>query len=377
MFLKHFRHEVTNLHNILDNEDDNGDNRVRDIIITRSLENDESKLLIDVDAVLRACKEEVWSISNENNDASQCPICLENLEVNARIFRLPCDHVFHRECIIPWIEGHHERCPVCRAQILTTNESLHHQSFVEEPINDMVNLPLTHDIPIITPTTPSSSSTRDFINSISDQNIYPQTTYVLDAHRHPHHLHHMTYDVPVIPSPQGTRVHNVLVTPSPQGIRVHNVPMIPSPQSIHVHDVLVTPGPPSRYAHDVSVFPNTLDRQIYDVPITPNTLGSHVHDFPSFRRDVIMRPNDRGSNLPILFPHSSNYTLNQNREDGSMTSNHPRLTYNHGRNRPTFFQNFSNHMPNVNTRDSSTTSNDILITMVNLETLFQKLHLMR
>jgi len=41
----------------------------------------------------------------------QCSICLGG---NAPNTRLPCQHVFCRSCIVPWVNTHHD-CPMCRA----------------------------------------------------------------------------------------------------------------------------------------------------------------------------------------------------------------------------------------------------------------------
>ena len=40
-----------------------------------------------------------------------CPICSEDYSVGEHVCKLPCEHIFHRSCVIPWIEMK-RTCPV-------------------------------------------------------------------------------------------------------------------------------------------------------------------------------------------------------------------------------------------------------------------------
>ncbi|CAE7311060.1 SDIR1 [Symbiodinium sp. CCMP2592] len=50
---------------------------------------------------------------------AQCMICLENMEVGAKIRTLPCMHVFHRKCIDRWLcePGRKPRCPIDQVEV--------------------------------------------------------------------------------------------------------------------------------------------------------------------------------------------------------------------------------------------------------------------
>merc|ERR1712168_525503 len=43
----------------------------------------------------------------------QCSVCMEDYKVDETVHKLPCDHLFHENCIVPWLELH-DTCPVCR-----------------------------------------------------------------------------------------------------------------------------------------------------------------------------------------------------------------------------------------------------------------------
>jgi Zn finger protein HypA/HybF involved in hydrogenase expression len=45
-----------------------------------------------------------------------CPVCSEEFSVGVTVLKLPCTHVFHRECVFPWLEQR-QNCPICRAEL--------------------------------------------------------------------------------------------------------------------------------------------------------------------------------------------------------------------------------------------------------------------
>jgi len=52
----------------------------------------------------------------EDDDEEKCAICLDDFEPNQLFIRTPCNHMFHEECIVPWVKSHGQ-CPVCRFAI--------------------------------------------------------------------------------------------------------------------------------------------------------------------------------------------------------------------------------------------------------------------
>lgn len=60
------------------------------------------------------------SITQEHlgTDASQCAICKDEFESCLEVKQMPCKHLYHPDCILPWL-ALHNTCPVCRFELPT------------------------------------------------------------------------------------------------------------------------------------------------------------------------------------------------------------------------------------------------------------------
>lgn len=48
-----------------------------------------------------------------------CPICSEDFVLSNEALRMPCSHIFHDSCVMPWLEMK-QNCPICRAELSNT-----------------------------------------------------------------------------------------------------------------------------------------------------------------------------------------------------------------------------------------------------------------
>eukprot|EP00163_Fabomonas_tropica_P030034 TRINITY_DN6653_c0_g1_i1.p1 TRINITY_DN6653_c0_g1~~TRINITY_DN6653_c0_g1_i1.p1 ORF type:complete len:336 (+),score=31.97 TRINITY_DN6653_c0_g1_i1:562-1569(+) len=51
-----------------------------------------------------------------------CSVCTSNFEYKEKAMKLPCNHIFHSDCIKPWFKTAHT-CPMCRHEIPTSQET--------------------------------------------------------------------------------------------------------------------------------------------------------------------------------------------------------------------------------------------------------------
>ncbi|XP_053257421.1 E3 ubiquitin-protein ligase RNF181 [Podarcis raffonei] len=51
----------------------------------------------------------------------KCPVCLLEFEEEEVVRKMPCEHIFHKGCILPWL-GKTNSCPLCRHELPTDDE---------------------------------------------------------------------------------------------------------------------------------------------------------------------------------------------------------------------------------------------------------------
>jgi E3 ubiquitin-protein ligase RNF115/126 len=68
---------------------------------------------------IQELKKEKIDNSNLNKfEGIECSVCKDKYEIDNLIVTMPCTHVFHTDCLLPWLDLHNS-CPVCRYELKT------------------------------------------------------------------------------------------------------------------------------------------------------------------------------------------------------------------------------------------------------------------
>ncbi|XP_031494080.1 uncharacterized protein LOC116260126 [Nymphaea colorata] len=60
---------------------------------------------------------------DDNIEDEECTICLEKFVPGEDVLITPCNHMFHGDCLQPWVRSH-GKCPVCRLAFSERSEEL-------------------------------------------------------------------------------------------------------------------------------------------------------------------------------------------------------------------------------------------------------------
>ena len=62
------------------------------------------------------CLEELKERVLEEKIEGMCMICFDEFDINQIVLELPCEHLYHKACIVPYFKEHSNKCPTCRCE---------------------------------------------------------------------------------------------------------------------------------------------------------------------------------------------------------------------------------------------------------------------
>jgi len=93
---------------------------LRRTLITKELKTERGRLVTKVD--------ECGYRWGEDESVLECPVCTEELKCDDEALEMPCLHLFHSSCLLPWLNTHNN-CPVCRFQLPTDDPDYEQRRF--------------------------------------------------------------------------------------------------------------------------------------------------------------------------------------------------------------------------------------------------------
>ncbi|RZC75240.1 hypothetical protein C5167_050716 [Papaver somniferum] len=92
-------------------------------VVELSLDGYENKKVGASRSAIEGLKRERYSYGSggdnpakNSSDANACVICMEKFEAGTVVRYMPCSHIFHEVCLVPWLQENNS-CPLCRLEI--------------------------------------------------------------------------------------------------------------------------------------------------------------------------------------------------------------------------------------------------------------------
>ena len=105
-----------NLNNNNQNINNINNNEISDVLNNNSVNNNRVDGPIKKKLLKKLPESKINNINKLIEENKRCTICLEDFIKNDIVIYLPCFHIFHKLCIIEWINKH-ANCPLCKLNI--------------------------------------------------------------------------------------------------------------------------------------------------------------------------------------------------------------------------------------------------------------------
>jgi hypothetical protein len=121
IYIRNFYHNQINSHRLYHIFSSLGFRRVDTVSIFDHIDGSDMesvKLTVSQDELNKIPTFEYQNLSDEIksfNDA--CSICKMEYLPTDEIRHVKCNHIFHKECIDPWLLNENHKCPVCREEV--------------------------------------------------------------------------------------------------------------------------------------------------------------------------------------------------------------------------------------------------------------------
>ncbi|MCL7027001.1 hypothetical protein MKW94_001512 [Papaver nudicaule] len=122
-FLVYAKFEVIDVSDDEDvsDEESSSDNIAMDTVVALSIDAYEKQGVGASRSAIDGLKREAYSYKSCGHDeptadTNTCVICMEKFEARTVVTYMPCSHMFHEYCLVPWLQENHS-CPLCRFEI--------------------------------------------------------------------------------------------------------------------------------------------------------------------------------------------------------------------------------------------------------------------
>ena len=96
---------------------------------------------------------------NHFGTENTCSVCKEDFVIGNKMMDLPCNHYFHEECLMPWL-NQHDSCPICRFELKTDDDD-YEKMKLQRIINQNRNNEIANNIIINQPSNNSNQITNN------------------------------------------------------------------------------------------------------------------------------------------------------------------------------------------------------------------------